>query len=338
MKKISAVVFVIVLLVSCGGRKPKREVFTYSGYAQGTTFSIIYDKNPGDLKKEIDKIFADIDASMSLYKEQSLICRFNRNDSVTQADAYFTDVFNLSKKIYTETEGAFDPTVFPLVKLWGFDKSQYLTPHVIDSMRIDSLRRLLGFNDIALVNGKPVKKRNGVMLDFNGIAQGYTVDVIAGMLDKFSVANYMIEVGGEVRAKGVNPEGEEWKIGIDKPLENADTRELIAIVKLSNMALATSGSYRKFYIKDGVKYSHTIDPFTGYPVKHSLISVSVLAPTCAEADAYATAFMVMGTEKTKEFISRHPSLNVYLISSNYKGDWVTWMSDGLKEKLTVIKD
>lgn len=330
-------IFAVVFLLSCGGRKTSREMINYNGYAQGTTFSITYDKSAGDLSSEIDAVFQRIDASMSLYIDGSLISRINGNDSIGSIDDDFRFVFNLSKRIYEESEGAFDPTVYPLIQFWGFDKEKFIRPEKIDAVLIDSLKKHVGFGKWKLDKGG-IHKPYLASIDFNAIAQGYTVDIIATVLDQHSVLNYMVEVGGEVRVKGINPEGKLWKIGIDKPIDNPETRELIAIARLDDEALATSGSYRKFYEKDGIKYSHTIDPATGYPVTHSLVSVSVFAPTCAEADAYATAFMVMGVEKTKSFVASKPELSVYLISTNYKGDWQTWMSDGLKDKLEMLKE
>lgn len=331
--------FILFLLISCGNKSnSKREIITYVGYAQGTSFSIKYDKNAGNLNSNIDQIFETIDNSVSLYNPNSLLMKINENDSLGNVDKDFTAIFNLSKKVYAETNGAFDPTVHPLVSFWGFYKDKMQIPENIDSSKIDSLLQLKGFNGSSISAQQLTKENWKVKFDFNGIAQGYTVDKIAEMFDSYAVNNYMIEIGGEVRAKGINPDGVVWKIGIDKPVPINETRELIAIASLENLSLATSGNYRKYYEKDGKKYSHTIDPFTGYPVKHSLISVSVFTKSCAEADALATAFMVMGESNTKKFLTKRTDVFVYMIMANYKGEWETYMSEGLKSKLELLKE
>lgn len=307
----------------------------YSGYAQGTTFSITYDSNSGDLQSDIDQIIIDMDKSMSLWDTSSKISRINSSLKEVEADAYFTKVFDLSAKINEETKGAFNPCLFPLVKYWGFAKDRF-HPDSIEKKKItiDTLIKYVQWGMVQKTGTNTYQRkhhRSGI--DFNGIAQGYTVDVVAELFDRKGIANYMIEIGGEVKAKGTNQHSKTWKIGIDKPISDSTTRQLQAIVELDNLSIATSGGYRKFYEKDGRKYSHTIDPRTGMPVEHRLLSVSVITKGCAEADAYATAFMVMGAPKTVEFTKSHPEIMVYMISDAFNGEYDVYMSPALEEKI-----
>jgi thiamine biosynthesis lipoprotein len=334
----------IILFTTCGKKAVKR-MEEYNGYAQGTTFHIVYDESSSkqEIEEGINKIFQAMDRSLSLYDSTSFISRANRmKDTVMEVDEYFYQVFEKSKTVYRLSNGAFNPAIYPLIRYWGFGTGKIEHPEETRTATIDSLKAISRFEDCYVLqkDGKYlfIKKNKYVQLDFNAIAQGYTVDVIAEFLDKRGIQNYMIEVGGEVRARGVNGKYEIWKIGIDKPVGKDEPRSLIAIARLHNKALATSGSYRKFYEKNGVKFSHTIDPITGYPVQHSLISASIFAPTCAEADAYATACMVMGPEKCKAWISNLPDVSAYLIFGNYKGEWNTWLSDDLKDQLEMLKE
>lgn len=330
----------LLFLVACGNKKP-RAVIEYNGYAQGTTFHIIYDQASGNLNSTIDALFKAIDQSMSLYDSSSIICKVNRVTDSTEVDEHFKKVFEKSQLIYKETEGAFNPAIYPLVKFWGFGAEKFQQTSFSDSIIIDCLLKHIDFSSVSIKSNQGknilIKKDPKVQLDFNAIAQGYTVDCISELLDKNGIMNYMIEVGGETRCKGVNKTNEPWRVGIDKPIEDPTTRELMAIANISDLSLATSGSYRKFYEKNGMKYSHTIDPKTGYPVSHHLISASVFTKNCAEADAYATAFMVMGTDKTKKFIDSRNDLGVYLIYSDYKGEWETFLSESLKPMMEILK-
>ncbi|MCB0410235.1 MAG: FAD:protein FMN transferase, partial [Flavobacteriales bacterium] len=196
---------------------------------------------------------------------------------------------------------------------------------------IDSLLKFVDFNQVSINDSLVMKINPGTMLDFNAIAQGYSVDVLALFLEEKGIENYMVEVGGELRVKGVNKNDTLWRVGIDKPIENNRERELQAIISLENSSLATSGNYRKFYEKDGVKYSHTINPLTGYPVQHSLLSVTVIAPTCALADAYATAFMVLGLEKSKQIVENNPDLEAFFIYSNEKNEMETFATKQIRK-------
>lgn len=271
-----------------------------AGKAQGTTFSIIYEDAPQrDFSSPIDSIFRIIDKSMSLWDSTSLITRINRNETDSVADNHFLIVFERSREVWESTSGAFDPTVGPLVKTWGFSFKKGMP--FPDSMKVDSLKAFVGMDKISLENGVLHKATPEMELDFNAIAQGYTVDLIAEFLEEKGIHNYLVELGGEVRASGINERDSIWVIGIDKPVESDDKeRSLQTTVSLRNKSLATSGSYRKYFEKDGKKYSHVIDPSSGYPVNHQMLSISVIADDCTTADAYATAFMVMGMDKAFE--------------------------------------
>ncbi len=325
------------------------------GAAQGTTFSIIYsDSLLRDLSCQIDSILKAYDMELSIYDESSLLSAFNLNIDnpycMVDHSEYLTNCFKKSKEIFYQTNGAFNPAIYPLVKYWGFyEKSANKTE--VNSHEIDSLLRLISFGDEAffllidtvskggvLLDTSPVicKTIKNSKLDFNGIAQGHSVDVIADYFDTIGIKNYFIEIGGEVSVKGINPDGDLWKIGIDQPIENSSPGEndFQMIVALKDLSLATSGNYRKFYKKDGMKYSHTIDPKTGYPVQHSLLSVTVLYDEAAFADAYATAFIVMGMERSKNYIESNRELQIeaYFVYDQ-GGENKVWMTNGMKDHI-----
>jgi thiamine biosynthesis lipoprotein len=329
------------LLFGCGNQ-PYKPMAEYSGYAQGTTFHIICDSSAKELDREIEQLFKEVDYSMSLWDSTSIISRFNKSKNGLWVDEHFYTVFELSRRIYDETGGAFNPAVYPLVQLWGFGADRFSEDSVAEkNTRADSLLKWTKFSDFTLTEtvrdsaGKKFrwlgKRHPENKLDFNGIAQGYTVDLLCTFLDKKGIENYMVEVGGEVRAKGANRQMKPWQIGIDKPTPEGETRIIQAIVNLENKSLATSGNYRKFYEKDGKKFSHTIDPATGKPAENMLLSTSVFAPTAAEADAYATAFMVMGAGKATEFLRSRKQLSAYLISAGFGDDFQIWMSPELEK-------
>jgi len=324
--------FTILLLIlsSCSDKPALIESF--AGFAQGTTYSVVYENNkklsPEVLKTEVEKILVDFDMSLSLYKDSSVISRLNRNEDVVP-DEYFRNVFQKSVHISEITDGAFDITVGPLVKAWGFGPDSQ--KNFSESKR-DSLMKLVGMDKISIVNGRLVKTDSDIKLDFNAIAQGYSVDVLCDYFDKRGLKNYLIEIGGEVRAKGTKA-GAHWRIGIDKPVDdnNSPGETLQAIIRISDKALATSGNYRKFYVEDGIKYSHTIDPKTGYPAKNRLLSATIIADDCATADGIATACMVMGKEEAIVFIENHPEFSAYFVYSDDSGNFSTWYSESLKE-------
>lgn len=299
------------------------------GLAQGTTYSIRYiQEEKHDYQKSIDSILIDIDKSMSLWVETSLISKVNRGDSAVVLDPHFVNVLKRSIKIGQETNGSFDVTVAPLVKAWGFNNGKF---QQLDSAVVDSMKNLVGYQYIQLYRNRVQLKENQ-QLDFNAIAQGYSVDVICLFLASKGINNYMVEVGGELRTKGKNREGNIWRIGIDKPQEELDAENRFQIVlNLPDKALATSGNYRKFFTdENGMKYVHTINPKSGYPVKSNLLSATIIADQCMDADAYATACMVDGSNKAQQLIESKKELEGYLIYSNSKGEIQEWFSTNFK--------
>jgi len=308
--------------------------FANSGFIQGTTYNIQY-KYSEDIQVEIDSVLHEFDLSLSTYIPNSIISGFNQNDTLVLADEYFERFFTAANEVSIKTNGDFDITVAPIVNAWGFGFTERQN---VDSLLIDSLLEFTGFEKVKLENGLIIKHNPSLMLDGNAIAQGQSVDVIAEFLEGKNIKNYLVDIGGEIRTKGQNPSKKDWRIGIDKPIENSGEidRELQAILKFSNKSLATSGNYRKFYEKDGIKYSHTINPKTGYPVKHNLLSATVVTNECIYADAYATAFMVMGLEKSIEFIESNIDIEAYLIYSDSAGNYTEYISKGIESMLEKI--
>ena len=310
----------------------KKEYLKYTGFTQGTTYNIIYETKK-DFSLEIDSILNKIDNSLSIYNPQSIISKLNNNKEVV-LDDYFKNVFIKAKNISEQTNGLFDLTVAPLVNAWGFG---FKNKTEINEKLIDSLLQFVGFEKIRLENNKIIKSNKQICLDANAIAQGYTVDVIVDFFKSEKIENYLVEVGGELTAKGVNKEGDIWRVGIDKPIENsnAENRELQVILNLKDKSLATSGNYRKFYEENGIKYSHSINPKTGYPVKDSLLSATIIADDAMTADAFATSFMLMGLEQTKIFLKKHQELDAYLIYSNKKAEFKVFYTENIKDILNT---
>lgn len=325
-------ILIFSLLLFLGSCSPESISYhKYEGPIFGTSFHITYAyRERSSLDDQILKLMQDFNRSLSTYDPKSVISRINTNDPQVRADAYFTRCFEAAVKVSVATDGAFDLTVAPLVNVWGFGftKRDSVYPQLIDS-----LLKFTGYQKVRLEDSRLIKQYPQTMLDASAIAKGLGVDVVAEFLEEKGVTDYLVEIGGELRCRGKNPKGELWRVGVDKPIENMLDHELEAILRLSNTSMATSGNYRQFYEKDGVKYSHTIDPKSGYPVRHSLLSATVLAPDCMTADAYATAFMVMGLEKTKELVLADSQLEAFLIYSNDAGEWLTWVSPGMEDKL-----
>lgn len=333
MKKYPLFLFSLsIWLMSCQPEKSLQKV-NFFGEAQGTYYAVTYfDPDSTIYQTQIDSLLRQFDQSVSLWVKESVISRINRNDPDAITDEVFIELFNRSGEIYTQTDGAFDPTIGPLVNAWGFGFNDRMK---IDQAVIDSLLPLVGFDQIKLENNKVVKNDNRIHFDFNAIAQGYSVDLVGKFLESKGIKNYLVDIGGEIFAKETKPDGSQWLVGIEKPAEQATSqREIIAKVGLKDRALATSGNYRKFFIEDGVRYSHTIDPATGYPVQHTLLSATVIADDCATADAFATSFMIMGLEDAKQFLLDNPALEGYFIYGEENGELNTWYSKGFEELLT----
>jgi thiamine biosynthesis lipoprotein len=306
------------------------------GRAQGTTYHIsYYEKDSQSYKKSVDSLLKTIDSSLSTYLPASIISRINRNDPHIKADPHFRRVFERSMEVAAITNGMFDITVAPVVNAWGFG---FTKKNDIAKTNLDSLLKWVGYRKVKLEGNKLVKQFSQTMLDMNAIAQGYTVDEIAKLLDTRGVQSYIVELGGEVIAKGRKTNEEHWRVGIDRPSE-MDGGEYQAILQLDNKALATSGNYRRFYEENGRRYAHIIDPRTGYPAKHNLLSATVVANDCMSADAFATAFMVMGYEGTKTFLAAHPheGLDVILIYDD-GGKWKTYISPSLLSAVSDLKE
>lgn len=301
-----------------------------TGYIFGTIYNVTY-QNDKDLQQEIEAEMKKVDMSLSTFNEQSIISKVNTNRPV-KLNAMFTDVFNLAEKISKETDGAFDITVAPLVNEWGFGFKKGVKPtkHVIDS-----LREIVGYNKVALVKGKIVKKDPRVMLDCSGIAKGFGSDCVANLLRRKGIENFMVEIGGEIVTSGINEKRVPWKIGVTKPVDDPtqQSQELQTVLNVTDKAMATSGNYRNFYYKGGRKYAHTIDPKTGYPVQHNILSATVLADDCATADAYATSFMVLGLDGAKRVLQQHSELMAYLIYNDKNGKNKVWFSPSMSGKI-----
>ena len=330
MKNISC--FFIIILSACSS-SDNRILVTNSGEAQGSYYHIKYMSANGDnYKSQIDSILLEVDSSLSIYKDYSLISKLNNGESL-KTDSLFNQVFNAANKVYQETEGNFDCSVRPLVNAWGFYKDKLGDSLVVDSLKFRKILQNVGYSNIVLIQDSLILPK-GMSLDFNAIAQGFAVDVIAKFLESKNIKNYLVEVGGELLAKGKNADGDIWRVGVDKPSEDIDINERFQfILDLENKALATSGNYRKFYEKNGVKYSHTINPFSGFPAQNRLLSVTVIHDNCMLADAYATAFMVMGVKKSKQFALEHPEVEIYLVYTGKDGSWKTYISSSMKKRI-----
>ena len=302
----------------------------YSDFVFGTTFTVTYQCD-SNMNRSIKDELMKVDFSLSPFNEKSIITAINNNQDVTP-DQMFMDVFQLAMDVSRDTNGAFDITVAPLVNAWGFGFKNGVKP---SPRQVDSLRQIIGYQKVSVENGKIRKQDPRMMLDCSAIAKGYGTDVVARFLRSRGVKNYMVEVGGEIVTSGLNPERLPWKVGVIKPNDDSlnVSHEVQTVLNVTDIAMATSGNYRRFYYKDGKKFAHTIDPNTGYPVQHNILSATVLAKTCAQADAYATSFMVMGLDGAKKVLERHPELMAYLIYDDGNGKNAVWFSPSLKDKI-----
>ncbi len=324
-----ALSILFVLVLSCKQKPEKQEVNDFTkleGVAFGTTFHITYG-DERDYTRQIDSLFHLVNKSLSTYISNSDISKINKGDSTVVVDAYFKEVFKKSEKIFKETQGIFDPTIGVLVNAWNFGPEKVnRTP---DSLMINALLKLVGFDKVHLENGKISKENPGIYFDFNAIAKGYAVDIAGRFLEEQNVQDYLVEIGGEIRTRGKSPSKKPWRTGIEEP--NFDgTRSIAKVIDLTNQAMATSGSYRKFEIDSitGQKYVHIINPKTGYSTQSNLLSVSVITELdCADADGYATALMAMSLEGAQRFLENHPNLRGYLIYAAENGELKTYTSE-----------
>lgn len=329
---IIALIFVIAWFLLTDRRKIHHEKYKIelSGVTMGTIYNIRYlDLQQRDLQPQIDSLLDLFNQSLSTYIPDSEISTFNKKDTLVYYTPYFLPVLKKSSEVYEKTKGAFDPTVMPLVNAWGFGPEDKRKP---DSLLIDSLMQFVGFDKIAFDAEKAYKKKEGVQLDFSAIAKGYGVDVAADYLVSQGISNLIVDIGGEVICRGKNEKGALWKIGINNPLPETG-RWLYAVLELNNRAVATSGNYQNYYEEGGKIISHTISPFTGYPVRHELLSASVVANDCITADAYATGFMVLGVDESKKILLENPELEGYLIFKNEQDSLDSFFTPGIQKMI-----
>ena len=331
-------VFILTMVMVACQPSVNEKVYLIEGEAQGSTYHIKYiAERDENLKPAIDSILEVIDLSMSTYRSDSAISKINQGDTTVVVDEHFRKVFEASQKIWQESEGLFDPTVGVLVNAWGFGKQKISEADLPTDKKIDSLRKYVGFDKVALTEKNLIKKRyTEILFDFNAIAQGYTSDVVANYLSARGIKNYIVEIAGEMYLKGKNTvEDKSWTIGVENPLKPLDDRNLVATIQFTNQGLATSGNYRKVWTdSNGRKYVHSINPLTGRATQSDVLSATVVAPSTMLADGYATMFMVMGLAKSKAFLEKHPDLAVLLVYSDDKHQEATYKTKSF-EKLII---
>ena len=331
-------VFILTMVMVACQPSVNEKVYIIEGEAQGSTYHIKYiAERDENLKPAIDSILEVIDLSMSTYRPDSAISKINQGDTTVVVDEHFRKVFEASQQIWQESEGLFDPTVGVLVNAWGFGKQKISEADLPTDKKIDSLRKYVGFDKVALTEKNLIKKRyTEILFDFNAIAQGYTSDVVANYLSARGIKNYIVEIAGEMYLKGKNTvEDKSWTIGVENPLKPLDDRDLVATIQFTNQGLATSGNYRKVWTdSNGRKYVHSINPLTGRATQSDVLSATVVAPSTMLADGYATMFMVMGLAKSKAFLEKHPDLAVLLVYSDDKHQEATYKTKSF-EKLII---
>lgn len=321
---LTAIIIVIV-------RQQKTIPFQHNtGFVFGTIYNITY-QSDDDLQTEIEGELKKVDKSLSTFNKTSTISKINQGKDV-KVDDMFAEVFTLGENIAKETDGAFDMTVAPMVNTWGFG---FKTGKEPSKAVVDSLRNIVGYQKIKMEKKHIIKQNPNTMLDCSAIAKGFGSDVVAKFLRQKGIKNFMIEIGGEIVTYGLNEKRVPWKIGVTKPVDDSlnNQQEIQTILNVTNKAMATSGNYRKYYYKNGKKYAHTIDPKTGYPVQHNILSSTVFADNCATADAYATAFMVTGLDGAKKILAKHPELMAYFIYADQNGKNAVWYSPKLRKKI-----
>ena len=322
MKKLLPFTIILLLFAACE-QGPEFQVST--GYTQGTTYTVKYSGVKRDMSYQIDSTLLVFDRQLSTYIASSYITKWNENRTKAEAPEYFTSVVNAGIDLHGRTNGAFDMTIGPLFNLWKLDDDGY----VPDSAEVDSVMEFVGSGKLSFNENKFSKTDDRVQLDVNAIAQGYAVDVLADMLEVYRATDYLVEIGGEIRVKGNNPDGNPWRLAIDSPNDGDEKRGSAVQLNLSSGALATSGNYRHFIEAGGKQYGHIIDPRTGYPAETDVLSASVIANDCMTADALATAIMVGGSTFGKDLIMGDSDLEGVIITGR-DGKLETWVSDGVK--------
>ena len=328
MRRVLVLLLGFAFLASCG-RQPKKMVL--QGLAQGSYYAVTYyDEQERNFQHEIDSIFHAVDMSVNLWVDSSVISKVNRNEEVV-LDDIFIDNFNIAQEVAKLSDGYFDPTISPIVAAWGFS---YKHGDSITPQLIDSLKQLVDYRKVRIENGKVIKENPSIQLDFNAIAQGYTSDMIASFLESRDVKDFLVDTGGEIMARGGKPNGQPWIVGIEKPADNWDSEQVVQTrIALRDKGLVTSGSTRKYVERNGKRYSHCIDPKTGYPVEHQLLSATLLAENSVWADALASICMVMGLEKSLEIINALDGVEAYYIFANEKNELKTYATEGFKMSL-----
>ena len=326
MRKAWYLIMGLALLTACG-QQPKKMVL--QGLAQGSYYAITYyDEQGRNFQHDIDSIFHAVDMSVNLWVDSSVISKVNRNEDV-ELDDIFIGNFYIAQEAAALSDGYFDPTISPIVAAWGFS---YKHGDSITPQLIDSLKQLVDYRKVHIEDGKVVKDDPAMTLDFNAVAQGYTSDMIAAFLDSKGIKNYLVDTGGEIMAKGGKPNGKPWIVGIEKPAPDQDAERVVQTrLALRDKGLVTSGSTRKYVERDGKRYSHCIDPHTGYPVEHQVLSVTVLAESSVWADALASICMVMGMEPSLPLIEDMDGVEAYYIFVNEQGELETFATDGFKK-------
>ena len=325
MKRVFILFIELVLLASCG-KQPKKMVL--QGLAQGSYYAVTYfDEQGRNFQHEIDSIFHAVDMSVNLWVDSSVISKVNRNEEVV-LDQIFIDNFNIAQEAAKLSDGYFDPTISPIVAAWGFS---YKVGDSITPQLIDSLKQWVDYRKVRIENGKVIKENPNMTLDFNAIAQGYTSDLIAAFLESRGIKSYLVDTGGEIMAKGEKTNGKPWIVGIEKPAENKESEQVVQTrIALRDKGLVTSGSTRKYVERNGKRYSHSINPKTGYPVEHNVLSVTVLAENSVWADALASICMVMGLEQSLPLIESLDSVEAYYIYANEQNELETFATEGFK--------
>jgi len=335
-KRLLILVMSLMILYSCNQKTSNYPVYQkITGITMGViSYNIIYaDTKDQQIQIGVDSLLNGLNNSLSTYVSDSEISELNDSGNLKYRSGFFLPMLKTSKEVYQITSGAFDPTVGPLVNLWGFGPGKDI--EIPDSSRVKEALAKVGFNKV-MFNDQGAQAVPGTSLDFSAIAKGYAVDEVAKFLESKSISNYFVEIGGEVVCHGVNKEKQLWKTGIYDPrINDSPTHQVAAIVNVKDMAIATSGNYRNFYIRDGKKYAHTISPFTGFPVQHSLLSASVFSKSCTTADAYATAFMVLGIDKSIRLVEANSELEAHLIYADENGQLLTYTSEGIKDAIIL---
>lgn len=340
MKKIPLLVFGMALILAfavytfMNSDTSKRMSYVTGVTMGGIVYNVKFLGNQSDMQPEIDQLLVDFNKSLSTYIPDSEISRFNKNGNFSYESDFFLPVLEASKEVYIATSGAYDPTVGPLIQAWGFGPNKEVP--ALDSLKVDSLRSISGFDNV-IFDMLSVSMPINFQLDFSAIAKGYAVDEVGRLLERKGIENYLVEIGGEVKCRGINEEGKSWSLGIEDPTVAENQKEILAIVRLKDKSLATSGNYRNYYKKEGKIYAHIIDPRTGYTANHNLLSASVFASDCMIADAYATAFMVLGLEKSTEIINQQSGLDAILVYQDSNGMLRSYVSDGINPFVELNK-